>query len=90
LMVVRQALNVTAVGLAAGVGLAWIMARLAATISATNSAMATPQRILSGSATDPLVYATAIAFLTAIAILAAYFPARRAASVQPMEALRTD
>jgi len=90
LMVVRQALNVTAVGLAAGVGLAWIMARLAATISATNSAMATPQRILSGSAADPLVYATAIAFLAAIAILAAYFPARRAASVQPMEALRTD
>lgn len=90
LMVVRQALSVTAIGLAAGVGLAWSLARLAANISATNSAMGTPQRVLSGSATDPLVYAAAIAFLGAIAVLAAYFPARRAASVQPMEALRTE
>src|SRR5438105_269907 len=90
LMVVRQGLSLTAIGLVAGAGLAWMMARLAANVSATNSAMGSTQKVLQGSATDPLIYASAIVFLTAVAALAAYFPARRAASVEPMEALRTE
>jgi len=90
LMVVRQGLTLTAVGLAAGAGLAWMLARVAANVSATNSAMGSTQKVLQGSANDPLIYAAAIAFLSAVATLAAYFPARRAASVEPMQALRTE
>jgi putative ABC transport system permease protein len=38
--------------------------------------------------TDPLTYASVIALLVAMAIVAAYFPARRAASIDPSQALR--
>lgn len=89
-MVVRQGLTLTAVGLVAGVALAWVLAHLAANVSATNSAMGETQRVLQASAVDPLIYSAAVIFLTAVASLAAYFPARRAASVEPMDALRAE
>ena len=89
-MVVRQGLTLTAIGLVAGVALAWIMAHFAASVSATNSAMGATQRVLQASAADPVIYSAAVAFLSVIAALAAYFPARRASSVQPMDALRTE
>jgi predicted permease len=89
LMVVRQGLAITGTGLAVGVGLTWVLARMAASVSATNSAMGANQKVLQGNASDPLIYIAAIVFLSAVAILAAYFPARRAASVEPMEALRS-
>ena len=37
---------------------------------------------------DPLTYVSVIALLVAMAIVAAYFPARRAASIDPSQALR--
>ena len=40
------------------------------------------------SATDPLIYAAGSIFLLGVASLAAYIPARRAARIEPMEALR--
>jgi predicted permease len=89
-MVIRQGLAVTAAGLVAGAALAFVMARLVAGVSFTNSGMGVTQNVLQASATDPLIYVGAVLFLAIIAALAAYFPARRAASVQPMEALRTE
>ena len=89
-MIIRQGLALTAVGLVAGAALAFVMIRMAANVSFTNSAMGATQKLLQGSAADPLIYLAAILFLGAVAALAAYFPARRAASVQPMEALRAE
>lgn len=42
------------------------------------------------SATHPLTFAVVAAGLTIIALLASYLPARRAARIDPMEALRSD
>jgi ABC-type antimicrobial peptide transport system permease subunit len=89
-MVVRQGLALTAMGLVAGAALAFVLAHVAATVSFTNSAQGVTTSVLQGSASDPLIYAAAIVFLSTVAALAAYFPARRAASVEPMEALRTE
>jgi hypothetical protein len=46
--------------------------------------------LLGDGANDPLIYVAAAAFLCVVAALASYLPARRAASVDPMQALRTE
>jgi ABC-type lipoprotein release transport system permease subunit len=40
------------------------------------------------SATDPLTFAAVAIGLTCVAVLASYLPARRAARIEPMAALR--
>jgi len=42
------------------------------------------------SATDPLIYSGSILLMLLVALIASSIPARRAASVEPMEALRTE
>jgi putative ABC transport system permease protein len=75
-MVVRQGMLLTVMGLIAG---------LAGAFATT--------RLLSGElygvqATDPIVFAMVVAVLAFIAFLACYIPARRAAKVDPLIALR--
>jgi len=70
----RLALTGLAIGLAAGVALARLM-----------------QGILYGvSASDPFSYASASLVLITAALLASFFPARRATRVDPMVALRAE
>ena len=76
--VLREGLGVTlfgvAIGLVAALGLSQVMAGYVYGIKAT----------------DPITYATATLVLVLTAIMACYVPARRAACVNPMQALRNE
>jgi len=87
-LVVRQGLTLASIGMLVGFALAIAMARSLSAISFASSAMGNGGKLLGVSATDPLIYLGAALFLTGVAALAAYIPARRAARVEPMEALR--
>ena len=77
-MVLRQAGVMLVAGIALGTGLAFAAGKLV-------------DRFLYGvSAHDAWTLAAAPALLLAVGLLAAYLPARRAASVDPMEALRAE
>jgi ABC-type antimicrobial peptide transport system permease subunit len=89
-MVVRQGLLLAMIGMSAGIVLALGFARSAAAISFSNSAMGAGPKLLGASPTDPWIYLGASVFLCAIAALATYLPARSAAAVDPMQALRTE
>ncbi len=87
-LMVWQGLKLTAAGLAIGLALALAAARSFSAISFASEAMGLGGKFFGVSATDPFIYAGAALFLTAVALLAAYIPARRAAAIDPMEALR--
>ena len=80
----------TIAGVVAGGALAIALGRAVASVSFTNSAMGANAKLLGGGANDPLIYLAAAAFLCIVAALASYLPARRVASVDPMQALRTE
>jgi putative ABC transport system permease protein len=75
--VVGQGLRLTAVGLVLGIGTAVALSRYVETM------------LYEVSARDAGVYAAAAATLAAIAAAATAIPARRASSVDPVEAIRT-
>jgi predicted permease len=77
-MVVREGLLLTAVSLVLGLGLALAGGRLLSSM------------LYRVSPADPLVFLAAPLILTAASVLACYFPARRAARVDPMAALRCE
>ncbi len=89
-LVVRQGLALASTGLLIGACFSVAIARGLASISVTGSAMGASAKLLAGSAIDPLIYLASAAFLCAIAALAAYIPARWAAKVEPMTALRSE
>jgi predicted permease len=75
-MVVREGLMLTMVGLMIGLGLGLAVARVAA-------------RFLYGiSPIDPVSIVVTVILLSLASLLASYIPARRAAKIDPMEALR--
>ena len=75
-MVLGRTLLLGGAGVAIGAGGSFALTRLLRTM------------LYGVSATDPVVFAAASAFLLVVASLAAYIPARRAARVDPLVALR--
>jgi predicted permease len=89
-MVVGQGFSLTAAGLVAGTLMAIAFSRVVASVSFTNSAMGAGAKLLGDGGADALIYIGAAAFLCALAAIAAYLPGRRAAAIDPMQALRTE
>ncbi len=77
-MILRETSVMIAIGVAAGIAAAAASTRLVAA------------QLYGLTAMDPLTVAGAAALLTAVALLAAYVPASRAARVNPVAALRHD
>ena len=77
-MFVRQGLMLTAIGIAFGVGAAFASMRLMASL------------LFNVSTTDPWTYGLATAAVIAISWIACYLPSRRAAAVNPVNALRAE
>jgi predicted permease len=77
-LVIRQGLTLVLAGIALGASGALVATRLVASL------------LYGVTPTDPVTYATVAALLVVAAILASWLPARRAAKVDPMEALRCE
>jgi putative ABC transport system permease protein len=77
-MILRQGFSMVAAGVLIGIAAALAATRLLGTM------------LYQVETTDVLTYAVVIALLGAAALLASYFPARRAMGVDPVEALRRD
>ncbi|HEY7336362.1 MAG TPA: FtsX-like permease family protein, partial [Bryobacteraceae bacterium] len=77
-MFVRDGLLLAGIGAALGLASAFGLTRLMSSL------------LFGVSALDPLAYGTAAAVLIAAAALASYFPARRATTVDPVDALRAE
>jgi putative ABC transport system permease protein len=75
-MILGQGMHTIVIGLAIG---------LAASLAVTR---AMGSLLFGVTAVDPLTFAAVIVLLVAAALLACYIPARRAANVDPMVALR--
>ena len=75
---IRHALVLALYGVAAGLPLAFVAGRLAR------------EQLIDTSQNDPLVLILAICVLPALAVAGTYLPARRAASINPVRALRTE
>ncbi len=74
--VAREGLTMTAAGIVAGMSAALILSRLIAGL------------LYGVSANEPRIYIGTAALFVLVALLACYVPARRAARIDPMEALR--
>ncbi|HEY6445130.1 MAG TPA: ABC transporter permease [Acidobacteriaceae bacterium] len=77
-MILRESLVLVAVGLAVGLPLAWFGSKVMASM------------VYKLTVHDPVSLTVAGAGVLAVALLAAWLPARRAASVEPMVALRME
>jgi len=75
-LILREVVRMAAVGLVIGLCVAFATGRLI------------ESQLFGVKASDPLVFALAAALLAAVAVLAGCLPARKAASVDPMVALR--
>ncbi len=76
--VVRQGMTLVLLGTVVGLGFAWAGARLVSGV------------LVGVEPTEPIVYAGVTLLLVGVAAIANYLPARRAAGLKPMEALRRE
>jgi predicted permease len=77
-MFVRQGLMLTLIGAACGLVTAFVSMRLMSSL------------LFNVSPVDPITYVSITIGVVAVAYLACYLPSRRAATVEPMDALRTE
>jgi predicted permease len=77
-MILREALLLLAAGVALGLPLSLAAARFVR------------QQLFGLRADDPLTYSIALAAIISVAVMSAWLPARRAASVNPVDALRSE
>ncbi|MEX2284552.1 MAG: ABC transporter permease [Gemmatimonadota bacterium] len=77
-LVLRQGTLLAAIGLTAGLAGAWVLTRFMRSL------------LFGVSGTDRITFAAVAAVLAIVAILATFIPARRAARIDPMVALRSD
>jgi ABC-type antimicrobial peptide transport system permease subunit len=77
-MIVREGLVLAAAGIALGMCLSMLCTR------------AISSMLFKVSAYDPLTFATVAMVLVAVAATASFLPAKKAASADPMEALRAE
>jgi ABC-type antimicrobial peptide transport system permease subunit len=77
-MILHETLLLVACGLAIGVPVAALAARLIAS------------QLFALKPGDPVTFLTACAIMAAVTVIASFLPARRAASVDPMRALRSE
>jgi putative ABC transport system permease protein len=75
-MIVGHAMRLAGLGLGIGVLLALALSRTLASL------------LYETAGTDPLTFTAVVGVLGAVALLASYFPARRASKIPPVEALR--
>jgi ABC-type antimicrobial peptide transport system permease subunit len=75
-MIIGEGLMLSLTGLALGLVGAWWLGRVSSSL------------LFGVTATDPLTFMTVSLVLTAVAVAACYFPARRAMTVDPVVALR--
>jgi ABC-type antimicrobial peptide transport system permease subunit len=77
-LVLRQGLVLTVIAMALGWPAAWMLSKLAGSF------------LYGIQPHDALTFAVVPPFLAVIALIACWFPARRAASIEPMQALRIE
>ena len=75
-MILRESLLLVAIGIVVGIPAVLVVARFASTL------------LFNLSPTDPLSLTVAGLVMLAVAIVAAYLPARRATKIDPLVALR--
>jgi len=87
--VLRKGVVLTGIGLGLGLGLScvflWILSRLVPDIRLIDE-----QYLYGVHMWDPLTYIGVVLFVSLIMLAACWFPARRAAGIDPMEALRSE
>jgi len=76
--VLLQTLGLAGIGLLLGLAASWLLARALGSL------------LFGVTAADPATYLGMVAILIAVATLAGYLPARRAAKIDPLTAIRAD
>jgi predicted permease len=85
-LVAREVTGLVGAGIALGLALTWVVMLVISAVAVDLSA--SPHIDVSGPQADPLTFLLVAVVIVLAALAAAYFPARRAANVDPLVALR--